>query len=480
MPPVPTRHAPRRLTIRAVLLLGFGLTLGLWLFSGYYFNSRISELRSQSARVTDRYVRAQGRMSAVRNQVLLASVYVRDALLDPDPESIVAYRMKLDEAFAIANRALNLYEPVLDSAPESGRVKQLHTQIAEFRRTVDDVLGGDSTRWQTDALPLLRDRIMPKREEAVQISEDVQSLNRKAYIDQQSATTSIYRGAQQRIWTQFGLAIGASFIIGFLAIRHVAALERVLRRQQELDARKSDDLQHLSAQLITAQEEERRTIARELHDEVGQALTAIKVELVVAERAGTLHGSQRDQLATVRALTENALHTVRDLSRLLHPVVLDDIGLPAALEAYVREFRKRYALDVEFEQDRMDMRLPRECETAAYRIVQEALTNVARHSGASFCRVSTRRVRDHVEVAVEDNGVGFDPEQRLADRTRPSLGLLGMSERVARIGGSCGVDSAPGHGTRVLVILPIHNETPAQPADTERRSGEVLGLFANA
>jgi signal transduction histidine kinase len=468
-----------RLSIRGVLLLGLCLTLCLWLFSGYYFSRRISELQQQSTRVTARYVRAQARMSAVRSQVLLASVYVRDALLDPDPESIVDYRMKLDAAFAIIDRSLAEYEPVINASGESTRVQQMRRQIGEFQAAILDVLQSDSTRWQSHALTILRDRIMPKREQAVEVSEDVQSINRSAYIDQQSATTKYYRVAQQRIWTQFGLAIAASFFIGLFAIRHVAGMERQLRQQQQRDARTSADLQRLSAQLISAQEEERRTIARELHDEIGQALTAIKVELALAERAIGVSEPPGQALHTVRNLTEGALHTVRDLSRLLHPAVLDDIGLAAALHAYVRDFRKRYDMEVEFDEQVMECRLPADAEAAAYRIVQEALTNVARHAAARSCRVTLRRRDDEIEIAVEDDGTGFDPEAQRESISHAGLGLLGMRERAVRLGGRCIVDSAPGRGTRVVVSLPLHDQTLTGRAD--RPAGSVLfGHFADA
>jgi signal transduction histidine kinase len=453
---VGTHNILSRLSIRSVLLLGFGLTLGLWLFSGYYFTRRVTDLQRDSAQVTGRYVRAQARMSAVRSQVLLASVYVRDALLDPTPESIVDYRMKLDEAFAIASRALAAYEPVLDSAPESERVDLLRKRIDEFHATVFDVLGGDSSRWRSDALPLLRDRVMPKRAEAMQVSEDVQALNRSAYVDQQAATSAIYRTTQQRIWTQFGLAIAASFFIGLAAIRHVATLERELRHQHERDARSSADLQRLSAQIITAQEEERRVIARELHDEIGQALTAIKVALAVAERGIPPAERPDARLADVRALTEAALQTVRDLSRLLHPAVLDDIGLVAAIETYIREYRKRYDIAVEFSQWGADNRLPTECEAAAYRIVQEALTNVARHAHATSARVSLVREGDTLTLSVADDGIGFDPQAGTgADSASCGLGLLGIRERVARLHGTCRVESTPGHGARIVASISV-------------------------
>ncbi len=467
--------APHRLTIRAALFLGFGLTLGLWLFSGYYFTARVTDLQRDAARVTERYIRAQARVSAVRNQVLLASVFVRDALLDPDPESIVDYRIKLDESFRISRRALDQFEPVLATSPESERVDQLRRQISAFERTVLDVLGGDSTRWPVDALPLLRDRIMPQRAATVQMSEDVQSLTRAAYIDQQSATSAIYRVTQQRIWTQFGLAVAASFCIGLLAIRHVGRLEDELRARHEQDAQTSAELQRLSGELFTAQEDERRTIARELHDEVGQALTAIKMELSGASRPNAEAGQAQRAVRDARQMTEDVLQVVRDMSRLLHPAVLDDIGLVAAVDAYVREFRRRSDLSVEFVHTGMEPRIPVNAETAIYRVIQEALTNIARHANAHSCKVLLARTGSRVQVTIEDDGVGFAQEV-LQTATR-GIGLLGMRERIAKLHGQCVLDTAPGLGTRVLVTLNLDADAP--PA-TGPAVGAVLGLVPHA
>jgi signal transduction histidine kinase len=463
--------ASHKLTIRTALLLGLGVTLMLWLFSGYYFTRRVSELQRDAARVTDRYVKAQARMSAVRSQTLLASVYVRDALLDPNPESIVDYRMKLEETFRIGRRALDQYEPVLAAESESTRVADLRRQLSAFEETVFDVLGGDSTRWPVDALPLLRDRIMPKREEAVQMSEDVQTLNRTAYIDQQSAMASIYRTTQQRIWTQFGLAIAASFAIGLLVFRYVDRLERELRRQQERDAQSSAELQRLSGELITAQEAERRSIARELHDEVGQALTAIKMELAVAARSAGPPEHTGQALLAARTLTEGALQTVRDMSKLLHPSTLDDIGMSAAIETYIREFQKRYDMPVEFVQTGMERRLPPETESAIYRVVQEALTNVARHASARSCKVSLRHSGAEVQVEVADDGVGFAAQALQEDRR--GIGLIGMRERILKLKGRCVIDTAPGCGTRVVVTIDIGG---GPDVATHVGPGAVLGL----
>lgn len=312
---------------------------------------------------------------------------------------------------------------------------------------------------------------MPKREGVIRVSEEVQALNRASFVQQQQATARVYASTQRRILMQFGLALAASFLIGLIATRHVASLEAHLREQQARDARNTRDLQRLSAQLITAQEEERRTIARELHDEVGQVLTAIKVELAVAQRRVESAGGSPILLDDARSITEGALHTVRDLSRLLHPALLDDLGLPAAVEAYIRDFRKRNNLVVELLQERMERRLPQETEAAAYRIIQEALTNVIRHAEATRCCIYLQRLANTVLITIEDDGVGFEADESTTPGPRRGLGLLGIRERAAQLRGTVRVESATGRGTRITIELPAPEASPPDGTDTGAPNG---------
>src|SRR4029079_7611455 len=226
----------------------------------------------------------------------------------------------------------------------------------------------------------LRREIMPKREGVLQVTDEVQALNRSGFVQQQQDIASVYRTTQRRLWGRFGLAVLVSFGIALLAATYVARLEDRINRQRVTELETTRDLQRLSTKLVTAQEEERRTIARELHDEVGQALTAIKVELAVAQRRIEAAGAPSDTLNDARSISEGLLHTVRDLSHLLHPSLLDDLGLAAAVDWYLRGFGKRHGLRVDLIQDRMEHRLQPESEVTAYRIVQEALTNVAKHA----------------------------------------------------------------------------------------------------
>jgi signal transduction histidine kinase len=463
----PSSPAFTGLTIKAALLLGFGLTFGVWLFAGYYLTKRIGDVESRSAAINARYMQAQDLLSTVRAQVLLGPVFVRDALLDPDPATVSDYRRQLETTYRTVTQALQQYVPVLDSSAERERVGRLQREIDDFRRTMLQVLATDSSRWPTEARVLLSTQIVPKRELLIRVSEEVQALNRAAYVQQQREIAEIYGVTERRLWESLGLALAASLGIALLATLYAGRLEGRIRRQRLQDARNARELQHLSAKLITAQEEERRSIARELHDEVGQVLTAIKVELAVAQRTIEASGGAAHLLEDARSITDGALTTVRDLSHLLHPALLDDLGLPAAVEWYLRGFGKRHDIRAEVLHDRMDQRLPPEIEASAYRIVQEALTNVAKHARATSCRVFLQGLSNTILITIEDNGAGFDPAETQRIGGRRGLGLIGIRERASQLRGTVRLESAPGRGTRLTVELPARPRAAPAADDTQ-------------
>jgi signal transduction histidine kinase len=446
-------------TMRAAVFVGFGLIGGIWLFAGYYFTSRMAELGRRSNDIDRRYMQAQDLLATARSQILMGSVYVRDALLDPNPATADEYRRQLQESYRTADEALRGYVPVLDVPGEQERVARLRRELDDFRRTLLEVLTTDSSRWPFEARNLLRHQIMPKREGVMRISEEVQSLNRSAFVQQQAEIGALYRAIQRRVWVSFGFAVAGSLGIALLATLYAGRLEARLERQRDREAETARDLQRLSSQLLTAQEEERRGIARELHDEVGQVLTAIKVELSMAQRAIQESGGNAEALAGVRSITDGALSTVRDLSHLLHPAMLDDLGLPAAVEWYAKGFERRHGVRVELLQDRMEERLTADIEAAVYRIVQEALTNVAKHAQATRCRIYLQRLPHTLLVTIEDDGVGFDASA--AGGPGRGLGLISIRERVAQVRGELRLETTPGKGTRLTVEIPaLARQTP--------------------
>jgi signal transduction histidine kinase len=441
-----------RLTIRAVLLAGLGLMLGLWLFAGYQVTQRVRAAQRNDAEVGARYQQSQDLLASVRAQVLEASVLLRDSLLDPDVTAQEEHRRTIKEAYDRIDQRLTQYVPFLDSPAERERLERLQAEIGEFRAASDEVLATDSSRWPIEARMLLR-RFMPKRESAIRVSDEVQVLNRTAFIDRQRQLTVAQADMQRQVWTVFGLAMGISMLIGWVVSQHAATLERRLTEQHDREERIASDLQRLSARLVHAREEEQRRIARELHDEVGQALSAVKVQLAVAERRIERMGAARALLADAQTSADTALHSVRDLSHLLHPSALDDLGLVAALESLVADFRRRHQIAVEFIHQGQDRRLHAETERAIYRIVQEALTNLARHAEASEGAVRLTIEPSVVRVTIEDNGIGFD----VADVERPGkrrgLGLLSIRERATGLRGTVNIEST-GQGSRIDVELP--------------------------
>ena len=450
-------------TIKAAALVGFALIGGLWVFTGYFFTTRMAELERLSSEISGRYTRAQDLLASVRGEVLMGSVYVRDALLDPNPATAEEYRRQLEDSYRAADDALQRYVPVLDVPGEQERIVRLRAEIDGFRRTVLDVLATDSRLWPMEARNLLRRRIMPKREGVLRISEEVQALNRSAFVQQQREIAALYRATQGRVWQTFGLAVTGSLAIALVATVYAGRLAGRIERQRLKDVETARDLQRLSSKLLTAQEEERRSIARELHDEVGQVLTAIKVELAVAQRAIEARGGQPDALADVRSITDGALHTVRDLSHLLHPAMLDDLGLAAAIDWYLKGFSRRHGVKIELLQDRMEERLTADTEAAIYRIVQEALTNVAKHAQATTCRVYLQRLTNTLLVTIEDDGIGFEPDAPRAPGAPRGIGLLGIRERVTQLRGELRLESAPGKGTRLTVEVPATVRHVAEP-----------------
>ena len=459
-------HAFERLTIRVALYLGFGLIFGLWLTSGLDLLRRLAEVESRASAINARFTQNEEYLFTVRHQVLLGAVFVRDALLDIGFEEANYYRQRLQETRREIDEALQGYKPVVASRVERENWAVLQSEIEDYWNVVLPVLSWDPTRKFFEARTFLRRQVIPKRDVIISISKRIQALNREGFQQQQQALARVYRDMQRKMWWTSGLALLLGLGIAFLVTRYAGRLEaRIL--QQHLQATENKrELQRLSAQLVRAQEEERRNIARELHDEIGQALTAIKMELALAERHLGQPGKARPALEEARSIADRAVQAVRDLSQLLHPIMLDDLGLPDTLNWYLRGFSKRTGILTQLIHDRMGERLAPEVEVCAYRIAQEALTNVARHAQARFCRLYLQRLPFTLLITVEDDGRGFDPQRLEAGSARRGLGLVGIRERASGLGGTFRLESSPGKGTRLSVELPalpvpVAREEPA-------------------
>jgi PAS domain S-box-containing protein len=217
-------------------------------------------------------------------------------------------------------------------------------------------------------------------------------------------------------------------------------------------------LQSLSRRLVEVQESERRRIARELHDDAGQALTSLMVGLRLLERDADHPEAVLKRVAELRQMADGVLENLHRLAMDLRPASLDHVGLASALQQYVEVFGRQNGLGVQFDALGLEgERLAPEVETNVYRIVQEALTNVVRHAQAKRVSVLLERRGDRLLAIVEDDGVGFDTEEAAA---RERMGLFGMRERAEMVGGTLALESSPGRGTTIFVEAPYGHSNP--------------------
>jgi signal transduction histidine kinase len=434
-------------------MLGFGAVFALWLVSTYELMRRLSAVETRAFEISTRFAKGEELLFTVRAEVLLGSVYVRDAVLDVEPDSRVFYEKQLASTRVKIEEALRQYLPDVDSEVERDHWTRLEAELRTYWGTVAPVLGGDISR--AEAQELLGRDVIPKRSGIIRISDDLRTLNRDALRQHQAEVARLYAVVRQRVWWTSGIAVLLGLAVALVAARHAGRLEALIRLQHIQERNHKRDLQRLTAKLVHAQEEQRRTIARDLHDEVGQALTAVRMGIAVLERRSTA-SMEAQSLADVGAMMDGVIRTVRDLSQLLHPAMLDDFGLAVTLQAYVDRFSTRTGVRADLIADGLRERLAPELEICIYRIAQEALTNVAKHSQATACRVLLQRYPTTISLTVEDNGRGMeDRSSESGEASTLGLGLMGIRERVAELGGTARWDCHASRGTRLVVELPV-------------------------
>ena len=448
------------LTIRGALLSGFVAVFALWVLSGYELIRRVGVVESRVASAQAAYARGEEALLAVRTNFLVGSILVRDTIIEQDPSRRERYRNELQEIRRSIEERLSVeLDKESASAEERERWMKLRDTLNAYWAPIDALFAADLPRTAAETRTFLQSRVV-RRNEVLQIVDSLATLQKLARQRHLDETSRVYRDARSRSILMASVALVLGFVVAAMAFWHVRRLEHETGRQQVAEEQNRRDLERLSARLVHAQEEERRSLARELHDEIGQALTAIKMEIGVAARRFGRDSQAQSSLDEARALAEHALQNVRDLSQLLHPSMLDDFGLPATLGAYLRSFFKRTGIRSDLVHQGLEQRLPPEVEICVYRITQEAVTNVARHSGARTCTVSLVRHQERLELTIEDDGRGIHSSSADDAEAARGLGLIAMRERAQALSGQFAVANRPGGGTRVTVTLPAPAVAP--------------------
>jgi signal transduction histidine kinase len=375
---------------------------------------------------------------------------VRDYLLEPESGKAEGHRDSLVETKQDMDMALAEYKHLL-TVQEAETFQRLTKELASYWNVLEPVFHWSPEKRMRDGFPFLRDEVFPRRQAMLGIADQIRDidesqLNAAKLLGQR--TDSQFR---RRLMITLGLTVGVGLLLAVFCIRKILQLERETASHFREIENARVELQQLSARLLAAQEEERRSISRELHDEIGQALTGVLVEMANLStliRAHDLDGVDAKAREIKREI-EGSISVVRNMALLLRPSMLDDLGLLPALEWQAREVGKRNGLWIKVEAADVSEELPEEHKTCVYRIVQEALHNIVQHAGAHSVHVTVRQQEASLAVTVRDDGKGFDPHRQRG------MGLLGIEERVGHLGGTLTVESQPGHGTTLHVRLPL-------------------------
>ena len=433
------------------LKLGFGGLLLLILFSGIsqLVVIRLARNADSQARVAN-FERARV-LDQLRDSVFLSGTFARDYLLTPDPKAAAPLRFEVDRNRQRADAALASYPRSPDARTER-LLADLRGEINVYWKVLELMLevatrerGPGTDRYFTQSLANRRETMTGIVSRIREVSES-ENRSREAEIE------ALDRMFFLTLVTIFALTVFLGWLLAAAASRQLVRLEKEADERLTETVKAREALAELSAKLVGAQEDERRAISRELHDEVGQSLSALIVEAGNSAAALPADAAEsRARLDSMRGIAQHCLNAVRNMSLLLRPSMLDDFGLVPALEWQAREVQKRSGLRVTVEADDEAGEVPDEHRTCIYRLAQETLHNITKHAQARTARVTLVRDAHSVRLTVQDDGRGFD-----AERTR-GLGLLGMRERVARLHGSFDIDSSPGKGTRVTVTLPMND-----------------------
>lgn len=435
---------------RTLLLFGFGGLLVLLAFTGLNALSVVRNIQSRSDRVRQEYLDRDRMLEQIRSDLYVSGTYVRDLLLDPDPRDVQVHRRDFYDARSRVESTLREYGALL-RPEQAATFQKLSAGVNTYFNSLEPAVLWSADERSRKGYAFTENAVLPGRLAVLALTDRIGMINVRQLEAGNQQVAELFSRFRR---TLVGLLVG-SLILGLalagVSIYRVLNLEHLSERRlaEAIEARTA--LRDLSARLLEVQESERRAISRELHDEVGQQVSALL--LAVGNVGATLSPASveesKEQLQDIRRVAERTLATVRDMSLLLRPSMLDDLGLIPALEWQAREVLRTSGLRVTINAPDIPDELADEQKTCIYRVVQEALRNVTRHSRARAVEVTLNCDGPALQLTIHDDGQGFSPERQ------KGLGLLGIQERVLRLNGSVQIQSQPGSGTTLIVEMPI-------------------------
>jgi signal transduction histidine kinase len=429
------------------LLLGLAITLFAVAGSAWYALRQIHGLRELQNNVVDRNRKDSLQLLRIQNNLHALALALRDMVEGIEPYPLEAWESQFSRIRFDLEDALRL-ERSMGHLPAGSRdPEQLTRSLSQFWNSSDQMFALARAGQENQARELIRTSLESQQASLTSLVAQLLILNNDAEKRAQTAIQSIYDGSERNIYlflvAMMLLILATSFYL-IQANRSIFARMAALSNQRRVLARK----------LIGVQEEILHSVSRELHDEFGQILTAIGALLGRAQQKGLPPDSSfRHDVEEVRGIVQSALETLRSLSHALHPTILDDYGLDKALEWYTNQFGKQSGIVIRYEKHGTGPGVGQQAAIHVYRIVQEALTNVARHSRSKEAWVRLEMKPELLRVEVEDHGIGLPPIRE--GNPEGGLGLVAMKERAEILHGKLDFRKSASGGTLVVLQVPL-------------------------
>jgi signal transduction histidine kinase len=435
------------------LIAGLFVTLAMILAFCLYTVREIRELRDEQTRINERNRVDSLQLLRIQNNLSALATSMREMADRTEPYPMISWRQTFDRLKADLTQAIATERTLAPAERAPAQQEQLEAALDRFWATIDRAFAEAAAEREDAAATLIRATATVQHQELVNFVSRFLVLNDTVQREASVTNRAIYGRVEREI---FILMTGLLILVGVTGVYGIRANRRAFDDVQRL----SRQLRSLSWRMMRLQEDLQESFSRELHDEFGQLLTAIGMLLGRVKRNLPAESPLIADLQEVQGIVQQTLERIRTESRLLHPVILDDFGLENALKWYVEQFGRQHGIETRFLKSGPIGVIPADATIHIYRIVQEALTNVSRHSESREAWVRLRQENDWIELEIEDRGRGLPPA---AERTEgwQGIGLISMRERSELMGGTFALLPAPGGGLIVSVRVPLRSAAAA-------------------
>ncbi len=424
------------------LLLGLVITLAAVLAYASYITVQLTGLRKLQSEMVDRNRKDSLQLLRVQNDLNSIALAMRDMLDITEPYPLTAWTAQFERIHQDLDTGLKLEESLAGGNRTPEQRLYLSQSVAQFWGAVNRMFGLAQNGKDAEAREQIRLSLQARQQALSTAVSRLLVENNEGEEQAAARIAQIYDGVQRQLYIFLAATLIAIVLTSLYLIR---SNRQIFARLAELSGQRSD----LAQKLISTQESTLRHISRELHDEFGQVLTAIGSMLGRAGKHAPEGSPLRDDLKEVQEIAQSTLNNIRTLSQALHPVLLDEAGLENTLDWYIPTVGRQTGLALHYEKSGQPFPVETSAGVHIYRVLQEALNNVSRHSGASDAWIWLRFSPDSLELEVEDHGKGFVPE-----KMQRGIGLVAMRERAELIGGTLAISPRPQGGTKVRLQIP--------------------------